>query len=196
MCCSVLQCVVVCVRSRVEVLVSALTTVSKIYCSVLQCVAVCCSVLRCVAVCWSVSQFVVVCCGVLQCVAVCCSVLQCVEKAAPHKNIENHERRTTTGDQNSDILSQRIILIRRSREKLGKWTCKSTELTIMIQILLIQAPYKFRRHRGCSNKFSKRWKIFSALYGSDNYWPYLLAIHRWCDHKIPLSKKKVWFFFL
>jgi len=35
-----------------------------VYCSVLQCVAVCCSVLQCVAVC----------CSVLQCVAVCCSV--------------------------------------------------------------------------------------------------------------------------
>ena len=38
-----------------------------VFCSVLQCVAVCCSVLQCVAVC----------CSVLQCVAVCCSVLQC-----------------------------------------------------------------------------------------------------------------------
>jgi len=38
------------------------------FCSMLQCVAVCCGVLRCVAVC----------CSVLQCVAVCCSVLQCV----------------------------------------------------------------------------------------------------------------------
>jgi len=35
-----------------------------VYCSVLQCVAVCCSVLQCVAVC----------CSVLQCIAVCCSV--------------------------------------------------------------------------------------------------------------------------
>ena len=39
----------------------------EVFCSVLQCVAVCCSVLQCVAVC----------CSVLQCVAVCCSVLQC-----------------------------------------------------------------------------------------------------------------------
>ena len=43
----------------------------KLYCSVLQCVAVCCSVLQCVAVC----------CSVLQCVAVCCSVLHCVAAA-------------------------------------------------------------------------------------------------------------------
>jgi len=35
-----------------------------VFCSVLQCVAVCCSVLQCVAVC----------CSVLQCAAVCCSV--------------------------------------------------------------------------------------------------------------------------
>jgi len=35
--------------------------VSRSYCSVLQCVAVCCSVLQCVAMC----------CSVLQCVAVC-----------------------------------------------------------------------------------------------------------------------------
>ena len=70
----------------------------KVYCTVLQCVAVrrsmlqydavCCSVLQCVAVpkegvyphecvavCCSMLYFVVVCCSVLQCVAVCCSVL-------------------------------------------------------------------------------------------------------------------------
>ena len=38
----------------------------SVYCSVLQCVAVCCNVLQCVAV--------------LQCFAVCCGVLQCVAK--------------------------------------------------------------------------------------------------------------------
>ena len=37
----------------------------RLYCSVLQCAAVCCSVLQCVAAC----------CSVLQCVAACCSVL-------------------------------------------------------------------------------------------------------------------------
>ena len=37
-----------------------------VFCSVLQCVAVCCNVL-----------WVAVCCRVLQCAAVCCSVLQC-----------------------------------------------------------------------------------------------------------------------
>jgi len=57
-----------------------------LWCSMVQCVAVCCSVLQCVAVCCCVLQCVVmsVCaisavwCSVLQCVAVCCSVLQCV----------------------------------------------------------------------------------------------------------------------
>ena len=68
--------------------------VAHVYCSVLQCVAVCCSVLQCIAESCNVLQFVVsgrcvavhaiasargkVCCSVLQCVAVCCSVLQCV----------------------------------------------------------------------------------------------------------------------
>ena len=64
--CSVLQCVAVC-------------------CSVWQCVATCCSVLQCVAVCYRVLHVEVlnpevkgreaileVCCSVLQCVAVCC----------------------------------------------------------------------------------------------------------------------------
>jgi len=58
-----------------------------VWCSVVQCVAVCrswcalgtsagcCSVLQCVAVCCSVLQCVAVCCSVLQCVAVCSSVL-------------------------------------------------------------------------------------------------------------------------
>jgi len=49
-CCSVVQCIAAC----------------RLYCSLLQCVAVCCSVLQCIAVY----------CSVLQCVAVCCSVLQ------------------------------------------------------------------------------------------------------------------------
>jgi len=42
-----------------------------VYCSVLQCAAVCCSVLQCVAVCCSELQCVAVCCSVLQCAAVC-----------------------------------------------------------------------------------------------------------------------------
>ena len=46
------------------------------YCSVLQCVAVCCSVLQCVL------QCVAVCCSVLQRIAVCCSMLQCVAAVA------------------------------------------------------------------------------------------------------------------
>ena len=68
----------------------------EVYCSVLQCVAVCGSVLQCVAVCCNMLQcvaacvtecavedahFILCCCvlkSVLQCGAVWCSVLQCV----------------------------------------------------------------------------------------------------------------------
>ena len=64
--CSVLQCVAVC--CCVSQCCRPICILSVGYCSMLQCVAVCCSVLQCVAVC----------CSVLQCVAVCCSVLQCV----------------------------------------------------------------------------------------------------------------------
>jgi len=55
-----------------------------LWCSVLQCVAVCCSALQCVAVRCSVLQCIAVLyyfrtsCLVVQCVAVCCSVLQCL----------------------------------------------------------------------------------------------------------------------
>ena len=59
----------------------------RMFCSVLQCVAVCCSVLQCVAMCctrcaaMATSRihirhvYNVVCQLLLQCVAVCCSVL-------------------------------------------------------------------------------------------------------------------------
>ena len=40
------------------------------------CFVVWCSVVQCGAVCYSVLQCVAVCCSVLQCVAACCSVLQ------------------------------------------------------------------------------------------------------------------------
>jgi len=78
-CCSVLQCVAVCLAT--------------VCCSVLQCVAVCCSVLQCVAIFvwsnkyvrWSSFRIwddaiaswveVAVCCNELQCVAECCSCL-------------------------------------------------------------------------------------------------------------------------
>jgi len=67
-------------------------TISSVFCSVLQCVAVSCSVLQSVAGCCGVLQciasirpqfapyrlYVAACCSVLQCVAVCCSVLRCV----------------------------------------------------------------------------------------------------------------------
>ena len=43
-----------------------------VYCSMLQCVAVCCIV-------FSVLQRVAVCCDMLQCVAECCSALQVVQ---------------------------------------------------------------------------------------------------------------------
>jgi len=87
MCCSVLQCVAVCVA---------------VCCSVLQCVAVYCSVLQCIAVCC------IVCCSrqasttssytlatrryVLHCVALCCSV--CCSRSAP----------TTSGSQLAGVL--------------------------------------------------------------------------------------------
>jgi len=67
------------------------STTDVVWCSMLQCVAVCCSVLQCVAWCCNALQYqdiedlvarltqcVAACCSVLQCVAVCCSVLQCV----------------------------------------------------------------------------------------------------------------------
>jgi len=68
-----------------------------VYCSVLQCVAVCCSVCNSYVCAWlqpHMCDLIIVtiwrfwsgdtwvCCSVLQCVAVCCSVLQCV--AATH----------------------------------------------------------------------------------------------------------------
>ena len=71
--CSVLQCAV-CVSS----LMHATSTLPRMYCCGLQCVAVCCT---CVAVCVSSLRHATLhrmcCCG-LQWVAVCCSVLQCV----------------------------------------------------------------------------------------------------------------------
>jgi len=49
-----------------------------VWCSVLQCVAVCCSVLQCVAVC----------CSVLQCVAVC-YLLHAMDGAAHEQPAED-----------------------------------------------------------------------------------------------------------
>jgi len=48
-----------------------------VWCSVVQCGAVCCSVVQCGAVCCSVVQCVAVCCSVVQCGAVWCSVVRC-----------------------------------------------------------------------------------------------------------------------
>ena len=91
-CCSVLQCVLMCCRARWVITSSQAPMCVQVRCSVLQGVAVCCSVLQCVAACCSVLQCVAVwahpsehflpiasvCCSVLQCVSVCCSVLQYV----------------------------------------------------------------------------------------------------------------------
>jgi len=92
-CCSVLQCAVVCSRDTYD---SHTFVQSKcLLCSVLQCVALCCSVLHCVAVCCSALQCVAVCCSVLQCAAVCCSVLQCV--CAISTTLTRIYSRTSTG---------------------------------------------------------------------------------------------------
>ena len=92
-----------------KVMISSSSIYVAVFCSVLQCAAVCyivlvfagimplkqpfhlaqsvvrCSVLQCVAVCCSALQCVAVCCSVLQCVAVCCSVLHCSEVFRPLK---------------------------------------------------------------------------------------------------------------
>ena len=67
--CSVLQCAAVC---------GGVLQCVAVYCIVLQCVAMCCSVQQCVAVCCSVSHHFAIFCSALQCVALCCIVLQCV----------------------------------------------------------------------------------------------------------------------
>ena len=71
-CCSVLQCVAVC---------CIVLQHAAACCSVLQCAVVCCSVLQRAAACFEVRcsalQCVTVCCSALQCVAVCYGVLQC-----------------------------------------------------------------------------------------------------------------------
>jgi len=83
-CCSVLQCVAVCMEEFVDTprsQVCAYKCVGIVW--IRKCVAVCCSVLQCVAVCGSVLQCVAVCGSVWQCVAVCCSVWQCVNLSKP-----------------------------------------------------------------------------------------------------------------
>jgi len=70
------------VRDGVCFVSDVLHCVAVVYCSVLQCVAVCCSVLQCVAVCGTSHRARHdKSCGLfcIRCVAVCCSiVLQCV----------------------------------------------------------------------------------------------------------------------
>jgi len=68
--CSVLQCVAVCYSVVPHVAVHIFIA---LVCSWRNCVSDCC-VLQCAAVCCSVAVF----CSMWQCVAVCCSVLQCV----------------------------------------------------------------------------------------------------------------------
>jgi len=48
-----------------------------VWCTVLQCGALCCSVVHCVAVWCTVLQCGAVCCSVVHCVAVWCTVVQC-----------------------------------------------------------------------------------------------------------------------
>ena len=70
-CCSVLQCGEVCCSALLQC-VAVLEVPCLVYC-LAQLLSVCVSRVSC-----SVAQCVAVCCNVLQCVAVCCSVLQCV----------------------------------------------------------------------------------------------------------------------
>jgi len=93
-CCSVLQCVALCVAVCCSVL-QCVAVCCSVCCSVLQCVAVCCGMLQRVCcyqivfvilatfggVCCSVLQRVLQCVVqpyVLQCVTVCCGALRCV----------------------------------------------------------------------------------------------------------------------
>jgi len=81
-CCSVLQCVAV--RS---INFSVSCSVPSIYCSVLQCVAMCCFVLQCIAVCCSACKMLAPLllrnnrCRVLHVLWVCCSVLQSLNRS-------------------------------------------------------------------------------------------------------------------
>jgi len=54
------------------------------------CVAVYCSILQCNAVCCSATQFVAVCCTGLQCKAVCCSAMQFVAAHAALSEIYSY----------------------------------------------------------------------------------------------------------
>ena len=50
-----------------------------------------CSVLQCVAVCYSVLQCVAVCCSALHCVAVCCSHHMCENKRVLRDDVKSIE---------------------------------------------------------------------------------------------------------
>jgi len=79
-CCSVLQCVAVCVGGRESACAGRYSGLQShmhadaVHCCVLQYTLLLTT--QCVTVCSSVLQCVAVCCSVLQCAAVCCSVLQ------------------------------------------------------------------------------------------------------------------------
>jgi len=75
--CSVLQCVAVCCNVLLLFMMMRGEHSGAVCCSVLQCAAVCCSVLPLIAQ-MRGTHSVAVCCMVLQGLAVCCSVLQCV----------------------------------------------------------------------------------------------------------------------
>jgi len=72
--CSVLQCVAVC--CNVLQCEEERDVVVEMYGVVYLCGVGCCSVLQSAVVCCSVLQSAVVCCSVMQCVAVCCSYLE------------------------------------------------------------------------------------------------------------------------
>ena len=71
--CSVVQCVAVC-RTWMSSFALSDSPIVAVYC----CVVVCCSVLKCVVACCQKLHCVAVCCSVLLCVAMCCTVLHCV----------------------------------------------------------------------------------------------------------------------
>ena len=103
-CCSVLQCVAL--RAGPTHL-GAATCAFQVWCSVVQCGAVCCGVLQRVAACCSVSQRAVAYYSALQRVAVCCSVLQChtLTPSQQQRLIDTGLQLTKAKTQNMDPLS-------------------------------------------------------------------------------------------
>jgi len=83
--CSVLQCVAVC-RSVLQ----CIAGVFAVRCSALQCAAVCRSVLQCVAVYFRVSQHIAVCCSVLQWEVTCQAHWREAVRARGHTRVREH----------------------------------------------------------------------------------------------------------